>query len=195
MNLNNQLMSILPDQGTMTDRINQTLNHTKIAIAGLLLAPCLALALPSDRQQPININSDTADIDNKKGISIYRGNVVMTQGTTRITGKVVTIYYSTRKISKVIATGGKERAYYEELQSEQQGMIQAWGKTIEYDLTKDKIELVENAQLAQKGDTFKGDKIDYDISEQTVVAKSAPNQSGSGRVHMVIQPKNNQTKP
>ncbi len=178
----------------MTDCLNRKLNRTKVLIAGLLLLPCLALALPSDRQQPISINSDTADIDNKQGISIYRGNVVMIQGTTRITGDVITIYSTAREITKVVATGGKERAYFEELQSKQQGVVQAWGETIKYDVANETVELLKNAQFAQKGDTFKGEKIDYDISGQTVVAKGASNQGGNGRVQMVIQPKQSHNK-
>jgi lipopolysaccharide export system protein LptA len=39
------------------------------------------MALSSDREQPINLEADAADIDDLKGISIYTGNVVLTQGS------------------------------------------------------------------------------------------------------------------
>ncbi|WP_257293545.1 lipopolysaccharide transport periplasmic protein LptA [Endozoicomonas sp. YOMI1] len=158
-------------------------------LVGLLFVPFMAMALPADRQQPININSDTADIDNKKGVSVYRGDVVMTQGTTRITGDTITIHTRDREVTKVIAQGNKVRAYYEELQPGEQGIVQAWGNTIRYDVDSDQIELIKNAQLSQKGDTFKGEKIDYNLTLQTVNAKGTPNQGDNGRVQMVIQPR------
>ncbi|WP_067582738.1 lipopolysaccharide transport periplasmic protein LptA [Endozoicomonas ascidiicola] len=161
----------------------------KSLIAGLLFIPALAFALPEDRQQPINIRSDTADIDNKKGISIYRGDVIVTQGTTRIVGDTVTVFTSGQEVTKVTAQGKKKRAYYEELQANAQGTVQAWGYTIHYSINKDEIELIRDAQLTQQGDTFKGDKINYDLAKQTVNAKGSQSQSDGGRVQMVIQPK------
>ena len=158
-------------------------------LVGLLFVPLMAMALPADRQQPIKINSDAADIDNKTGVSVYRGDVVMTQGTTRITGDTITIYTKGREVTKVIAQGNKARAYYEELQPGEQGTVQAWGNTIRYDVNGDQIELIKNAQLSQKGDTFKGEKIYYNVALQTVNAKGTPNQGENGRVQMVIQPR------
>lgn len=170
------------------------LPRVKVFVGGLLFIPFIAMALPADRQQPIKINSDTADIDNKKGVSVYRGDVVMTQGTTRITGDIITIYTKGREVTKVIAQGNnKGRAYYEELQPGEQGTVQAWGYTIRYDVNGDQIELIKNAQLSQKGDTFKGEKINYNLAQQTVNAKGTPNKGESGRVQMVIQPKQKQS--
>ncbi|MBO9494592.1 lipopolysaccharide transport periplasmic protein LptA [Thalassotalea sp. G20_0] len=163
-------------------------------LVGLLFVPFMAMALPADRQQPIQIDSDTADIDNKKGVSVYRGDVVMTQGTTRITGDVITIYTRDRELTRVIAQGNKARAYYEELQPGEQGIVQAWGNTIRYDVDSDQIELIKNAQLSQKGDTFTGEKIDYNLTLQTVNAKGTPNQGDNGRVQMVIQPRQEKAK-
>ncbi|MFK0570851.1 lipopolysaccharide transport periplasmic protein LptA, partial [Endozoicomonas sp.] len=131
-------------------------------------------------------------------ISVYRGDVVMTQGTTRITGDIITVYTKEREVTKVIAQGNKGRAYYEALQPGEQGTVQAWGYTIRYDVNGDQIELIKNAQLTQKGDTFKGEKINYDLAQQTVNAKGTPGLGESGRVQMVIQPKQQQstkTKP
>lgn len=158
-------------------------------LVGLLMVPFMAMALPADRQQPIKINSDTADIDNKTGISVYRGDVVMTQGTTRITGDIITIYTRDREVTRVIAQGNKTRAYYEELQPGEQGIVQAWGNTIRYDINSDQVELIKNAQLSQKGDNFKGEKIYYNVALQTVNAKGTPDQGENGRVQMVIQPR------
>ena len=161
-------------------------------LMALLLIPVVAQALPDDRQQPINISSDTADVDTKEGISIYRGDVVVTQGTTRITGDIVTVYSSDREVSRVIAVGEEQLAYYEEQQPGDQGTIQAWGETIRYDVHGGQVELIKNARLTQKGDIFTGEKINYNLMQQTVNARGASEQGAGGRVQMVLQPRQKQ---
>ena len=158
-------------------------------LLGFILLPQLALALPSDREKPIEIEADSADLDNGKGISVYHGDVVMTQGSTRITGDKVTIYSTEKEVQRVVATGNNTRAYYEELQDKEQGLLQAWGYTIDYQLAKDQIELTRDGELKNQGDIFKGEKINYNISLQTVNATSDKKEGGSRRVQMVIHPK------
>ena len=170
--------------------------RNKCSILGiLLLLPTLALALPSDRQQPISIESDSADIDNKNGVSVYRGNVIMTQGTTRLTGDVITVYSEQQDVQKVVAEGFDKRAYYEELQPDDQGILQAWGHTIDYKVLDEEIFLTRDAQLEQKGDLFKGEHIDYNLKLQKVTAtgqgKDQEKGKEGGRVQMVIQPRSN----
>ena len=48
---------------------------------GLALGSAGAWALPSDREQPIRVQADTAELDDKQGVAVYRGDVVITQGT------------------------------------------------------------------------------------------------------------------
>ena len=151
-----------------------------------------AHALSSDRDLPIHITSDNADIDDAKGIAIYRGGVVMTQGTTRLTGNVITIYSKNREITRVVSEGSENLAYYEEEQDGNNGTLKAWGETIDYNMAHDTIELIRQARLEQKGDTFTGDRIDYNQLKQVVNAQSRKGDSQSNRVQMVIQP--NQSK-
>ncbi|WP_257282338.1 MULTISPECIES: lipopolysaccharide transport periplasmic protein LptA [unclassified Endozoicomonas] len=161
-----------------------------LMLGAMVMLPVMAQALPSDRQKPIEIESNTADIDNKKGISIYMGDVVMVQGTTRITGDKVTVYSVRQEVKKIVAEGYKKRAYYEEQQPDNQGILQAWGHTIDYQVAGDKIQLIKQAKLTRKGDTFTGERIDYDLSKQTVNAKGSENKSSpDGRVKMIYQPK------
>lgn len=167
-----------------------SLSQNKRSLLGiLLLLPTLAFALPSDREQPIKIESNSADIDNKKGVSVYRGDVIMTQGSTRITGDVITVYSENQEVQKIVAEGFKQRAYYEEEQPDAKGTLQAWGHTIDYRVVNEKIQLIKQAQLVQKGDSFKGERIDYDLKQQKVNASGVQNQKGEGRVQMVIQPR------
>ena len=50
------------------------------------LLSSLVHALPSDNSKPINVQADSAEMDDKRGVAIYRGDVIITQGTLKITG-------------------------------------------------------------------------------------------------------------
>lgn len=143
-----------------------------------------ALALPSDRDKPIHVKSQRADFDTERGLTVYTGDVVVTQGTTLVTGEVVTIKTVDRKVVEVSSKGGKKPAYYEEDRSGDQGKVKAWGQLIRYNLQANQVELIDNARLHQNGDNFTGEKIVYDTTSKTVNASG----NDSGRVQMVIKP-------
>ena len=65
-----------------------------------------ALALSTDRDEPIEIEARSAEADNRKRVTIYRGDVVITQGTLRITGDTVWVHYDDdNTITKAISEG------------------------------------------------------------------------------------------
>ena len=71
----------------------------------LVLSVSHAWALSSDREQPINIESDTAELNEKTGVSTYRGRVVLTQGTLIIHSDTLVIYTNEEDIERVVAQG------------------------------------------------------------------------------------------
>ncbi|MCZ7019093.1 LptA/OstA family protein, partial [Salmonella enterica] len=58
---------------------------------GAALGSVSAWALPNDSQQPIHIQADDAQLDDKQGIATYKGDVIITQGSMKITGNTVTL--------------------------------------------------------------------------------------------------------
>ncbi|MDD7805434.1 MAG: lipopolysaccharide transport periplasmic protein LptA [Endozoicomonas sp. (ex Botrylloides leachii)] len=165
------------------------MNLIKPAILAIMLAPAIAIALPSDRYQKIEVVSNSASLDSKKGISIYSGNVIMTQGSIRLTGDTITLYNDkNNEITRIIAQG--KRAFYEEKLEGKRGKAKAWGNTIKYNVTDHRVDLLQQAELSQDGDLFKGEAIHYDLATQRVNATGQPaGTSAKGRVHMIIQPK------
>lgn len=161
-------------------------------LAAWLLTPFVH-ALPSDKEQPIHIKSDTAEIDDAKGISIYRGNVNIDQGSMNLKAEVVTIYNDEEGISKVIAVGSP--AHYRQQSEENEPFTHAFGNTINYFLADERIELRKNAKLQQEQDSFTGDRIDYDMKTRKVNAYSNQTSGNDSRVQMVLQPKKNKTNP
>ena len=162
------------------------LNALLSVVLSTLSAPLWALA--SDKDQPIHISSDSAERNEKKGITTYTGSVQMEQGTLRIDADKVVIHSVNNEISKIVATG--KPAEYRQKPSPQKQMVIAKGDTIEYRLDAEKLYLINNASLRQNdGTLMTGKRIDYDIKESLVKAESSNTNTKNDRIHMVIQPK------
>ncbi|MDX1519199.1 MAG: LptA/OstA family protein, partial [Gammaproteobacteria bacterium] len=57
------------------------------------IAP-VTFALTTDKDQPIEIEADAAELDDRKNVTVYTGNVIVTQGSIRMTGEKMTVYYT-----------------------------------------------------------------------------------------------------
>lgn len=141
-----------------------------------------ALALPSDREQSITIQSDSAERDEAKGTTTYAGNVLMQQGSMRIDAEKVVIFNTRSKVTKIIATG--EPARYQQKPSEAEGLVVAQARSIEYNIAQETLHLVDNAALQQEGTSLSGNRIDYDVKQSVVKAGSDAQETE--RVRMVI---------
>lgn len=148
----------------------------------LLCFPVLVQALPSDRQQPIHIESDRAE--RNKNIIVYRGNVIIKQGTILIRAAKVVIHSTGDSVSKIVCTG--KPAHYQQRPSLDGGLVRASANTIEYWPARNQMHLINNASLEQAGTTITGERIDYDIAKEVVKAKG--DNSGGQRIQMVIPP-------
>ncbi len=138
-----------------------------------------SFALPDDSQQPIHVSSDRAQKDDKRGITIYQGDVNITQGSLNISAEKVTIYSNTDSIDKIIAEGKPAR--FKQRPEAAGNLVIAHADTIKYELQKESILLLKDASLEQDGTTITGNKIDYDI--QAAVVNAGDNK---GRVNIVI---------
>jgi lipopolysaccharide export system protein LptA len=177
------------------------LQSIKFLLFCLSFLPALAFALPSDREQPINIEADHAQLDDEQGVTQYKGNAILTQGTLRITGDIITFYYDeNQQIKKAVATG--DLATYKQVHKPGEEPVRARALQMEYHAKIQKIYLIGKGHVWQQGDEFSGNHIEYDIARNIVHANSAPVQVGgktqkSGRVHIIIQPPGSKkaTKP
>lgn len=165
------------------------------SIALLVLVSNVSFALPSDSEQPIRVQADTADLDNNKGVLVYKGNVIITQGTMKVMGHTVTI---TRNkdggIDVMTAQGGP--AYYEQQPNVNDPVMKAYGKTIQYQVAKKLVILLTNAKVIQKNNVFTGDKIVYDVERKLISAGKASSSNGSSaknnRIDVLIYPEKKQ---
>src|SRR5690606_20835754 len=140
-----------------------------LSVFGMLYASA-SQALPSDREQPIHIQADRADLDEKKGTAIYRGDVIITQGTLKITGDTVTVKQDTNGEIESFTSVGKP-AYYEQVPDVDKDLVKAYGITIKYLAQQDTIVITDQAKVVQTGNTFRGEKITYHTINETVQAE------------------------
>lgn len=166
----------------------------KLAVLWLMAGLCCstALALSTDSEQPIHIEADQAELDNRKQIAIYRGNVHLTQGTLRIDADTLTIYYTPdKKLETAIAEG--QPAWYRQRPDNSDEDIRARALRMEYHADANTVYLFQKAHVWQGANEFTGDRIEYDIKHDTV--KGEGSETGTGRVHAIIRPGADHAKP
>lgn len=166
----------------------------RLLLTNLLLfgLPLSAWALPSDREEPINIEADHAQMDDAAGVAQYKGDAILTQGTLRIEGDIITFYYDENKeLKKAVAEG--KLATYKQVHKPGEAPVRAKALRMDYMAADEKIFLIGQGYVWQNGDEFKGNRIEYDIAKDVVFANSGPVEidgetQTSGRVHVTIQP-------
>ncbi|MBT6275574.1 MAG: lipopolysaccharide transport periplasmic protein LptA, partial [Chromatiales bacterium] len=135
------------------------------------LGSTTATALTSDRDQPINIEADWAEADDTRRTTVYKGRVVVMQGSIRITGDVVTMYYDTkRELTKMVATGRPAR--FRQKADGKEGLQRADASRLEYLVRSDTMVLVGKAKLAQGASKVSADRIVYDTRNSRLKAES-----------------------
>lgn len=168
-----------------TDHLpRKPLRHVTALLLSLLLSGGAA-ALPEDRDQPIHITADQALRDEKKGMTIYSGNVHMNQGSMQIDADKITIYHTTEDVERVIAVGNPARM--QQQPDPEKGPVFARAHVITYYRDEERVHLEQEAHIERDGATVTGDSIDYFIAEELVKADSDQAQAGS-RVQVVIPP-------
>ena len=165
--------------------------------ARLLAAFCLA-ALPahatfaqSDRDQPVNIESDRLTADDTKQIAVFEGRVILTQGSFNLRADKLIVRKDESGFQHATAYG--KPATFRQRRENTNEWIDGEALRIEYDGKKEFVELFDKARLTRDKDEVQGNYISYDSRADFFTVKSdknaAPEASGDSRVRAVIQPK------
>ena len=165
----------------------------------LMLMTGKAWALSTDKEQPIEIEADSAELDDKKHITIYEGAVVVTQGTIRMTGDRMTVYYTkNNELDTVILTG--KPATYRQMPDKGDVYDESEAMRMEFYKSKNLIVLINQAKVKQKDMNFGGDRIEYDTEHSKIRARglvtigdktpadSDAAQPEKGRIKIIIKP-------
>ena len=156
-------------------------------------------ALDSDRDQPASVEADEVEYDFRTGVRTYKGNVIVEQGSLRITGDKLVVIYKDDKLESATAWGNLA-SFKQRPEGKSQDVV-GKGKRILLDQIKNTLTLVESASLQQGTDVAKGEMIVYDINKDKLSIKgSASTQTKkqgtgttektptSGRAKVVITP-------
>jgi lipopolysaccharide export system protein LptA len=158
---------------------------SEVILSALFLLPIsIAHALKTDRNQPIKIEADHVEIFEKTETSHYRGNVLMVQGSLKITADDVTVYLKDGVLHQVTILGNP--AYFEQIPDGKKDMVKSRAKHMEYYAREQRLLLKQDAEVVQGPNQFRGDQIEYDTLTSTVRANKDEN--SDSRVHAIIQP-------
>lgn len=141
-----------------------------------------AVALKSDSEQPVHIDSNTASYDDKKGVSVYTGNVVTIQGSLHINSDKLVVYFKDGDVYKMIFTGKPAR--FRQLPGKGKEEIHGEGLTGEYYPNQNKLILIEEAVVSQGNSRSASRLIEYD--SKNALIKAGEQTSDDKRVHTVF---------
>lgn len=145
----------------------------------------IANALKSDKKQPIYIDSNSASYDDKTGISIYIGKVIVRQGSMELHADKLVVYLENREVKRLVATG--EEVRFKQTPGPDEEDVKSRSKKAEYLVEKDLLILTNEAVVWQGKDTYASDLIVYNKTNGTV--KAGEKSSDSKRVSVVLQPR------
>ncbi len=155
-----------------------------LLLASLYLAPLPGHALQSDREQPIDLEADSAEIDDKRGVSIYTGHVEITQGSMHIRADKLVVEQHRGKGTRLIATG--RPMHFRQLPAPGKPPVRGHALRAEYDTGSELLILSGNAVLQQGKDRFANDRIVYDRVKGVV--RAGRSAKGKTRVRITIDP-------
>ena len=146
-----------------------------------------------------NLNQETIDItaqylllDEKKGVSKYKGAVFFKKGTLSIKADTITLYYNDGKLTKALIVGSPADVLH---YPDNEAKVHSQAKEMEYFVYEERLTLKGQAFVDQGDRHFSGETIEYDTRQRTITA--AGNQSSviksdktppMGRVHVIIGP-------
>ena len=172
----------------------QKISHVFIALS-LAMYSLPSSALSTDQNQPIEVEADYAELDDENGLTIYRGDVIVTQGSMKVTGDELTVTYTEAGDMDTMIVIGKP-AHFEQLPDNSKVKDEAEALRIEYYSLKNLMYLIKKAVMKQEGANMSGDKIEYNTLTNKIIskgrAKSSSDKAGkedNGRVKIILKQK------
>lgn len=158
-----------------------------------MLGSAQTLALSSDRHQVITVEADLAEADDARRVTVYKGRVVITQGSLRISGDTATVHYNQRRDLTALVVVGNPAHFRQQVEGELDYQ-QATAQRMEYHADKNLVILLGDARSWQGREQITGDRIVFDTVNNRVQAdaREATKASGKPRVRITIVPKRNE---
>ncbi|HGJ5876835.1 MAG TPA: lipopolysaccharide ABC transporter substrate-binding protein LptA [Arsenophonus sp.] len=130
-----------------------------------------AVALKSDSQQPIQIDSVKQSLDLEKNITTFTENVAIKQGSIDVRADKVVVTRPNGDAKQMIVEAYGMPATFYQLQDDGKP-IKGHSDKVRYEIDKELVILTGNAYLEQLDSNIKGDKITYLVPTQQMEAFS-----------------------
>jgi lipopolysaccharide export system protein LptA len=157
-------------------------------LLGILAFAACARAEKSDREKEINVGADTMTADDRNRTSAFEGNVIITQGTMRITAAKVTVREDAEGYRFYVAVGNP--VTFRQKRDKVEDYIEGFAQRTEFDDKSDMLKLHDRARLKSGQGEIAGEIITYDMNRelfQVSGAAGTQNQSAS-RVKATLMP-------
>jgi lipopolysaccharide export system protein LptA len=141
------------------------------------------LALETDRQKPLEVNANSTEGTLGDGVTTLRGAVDIRQGTLHITADEAEVVKADGRVQKVTFRG---KPAFLEQDIEEQGLVQATAKTIEYQVASGIVTLTGKADVKHPQYQISGEVLTYDLNIQHF--KGTGDDNGNGRIHIRLDP-------
>lgn len=164
-----------------------TLINRYLLLCGSMLLTSPAWSLPQDKQQPIEITADRAEIDDQAGTATYSGSVTLIQGSLQLNANKLTLHTDSKGDIRLLVAQGQP-AHFQQQHQANAPITHGYGLTVEFDVQLDLLTLTEQAKLLRAEDSFSGKRIQVDTTKNVIQAFSDKHQPDS-RVQMIIQPR------
>ncbi|KII77614.1 lipopolysaccharide transport periplasmic protein LptA [Vibrio renipiscarius] len=155
-----------------------------LSLIACLFATTQALALSTDSEQPVYIDSDSQHLDMQSNKVTFLGDVKLKQGSININADkvIVTRNKEDGSINKIEGYGNL--ATFSQLTDDGKTLY-GEAQELYYEVSNDQLTMIDNAMLAQDDSEIRGNHIRYKISSQKLIADGK--QKGD-RVSTVLQP-------
>ena len=154
-----------------------------------LLAPLCATAAGYDRQQPVLLRADRIDIEQKTGVSLYRGHVLFTQGTLKLTAAQARAVNRGNTLDTLTAEG--KPVTFRHRPEGQEGFIEGKAGRVVYRAPTQLVDFYQDVTVQHGRDTFRGAVLHYDLGKRSLVAES----DAEHRVYAALIPRTHTAVP
>jgi len=145
----------------------------------------------ADETQPVQITANSLKANEKAGKSVYKGNVIVTQGSLTLKGDSIDISHPKGQLQQVIALG--KPATFKRYSQVDQAWLKGRANKIQYNPIAKTVLLEGNAQVEEPGKhIITGPKLFYDITNQTLQAQSTATEKK--RISVTFNPTPTNTK-
>ncbi|HEX4781342.1 MAG TPA: lipopolysaccharide transport periplasmic protein LptA [Usitatibacter sp.] len=147
------------------------------ALASLLAAfaaaaPFASLAEKADREKEIVVGADHLTADDANRTSTFEGNVIVTQGTMRMTAKRVTVKEDANRHKFYVAYG--EPVTFRQKRDNVDEYVEGYALRAEFDDLNDVVKLFDKARVKSNQNELTGNYIQYDMRRELAEVQGAP---------------------